>query len=57
MYYNYIRFDSPFEFGAKYQLTVFDTGYYGMTDFGKIPLMIARALLIPPTIKIGRAHV
>ena len=50
MYYNYIRFDSPFEFGAKYQLTVFDTGYYGMTDFGKIPLMIARALLIPPTI-------
>ncbi len=50
MYYNYIRFNSPFEFGAKYQLTVFDTGYYSMTDFGKIPLMIARALLIPPTI-------
>lgn len=27
MYYNAIRFGSPFEFGLKYNLTVFDTGH------------------------------
>ena len=29
MLYNYVRFDSPFEFGQKYQLTVADQSEYG----------------------------
>ncbi|MBO5450642.1 MAG: hypothetical protein J6A11_03760 [Lachnospiraceae bacterium] len=31
MFYNDIRFDSPFEFGARYQLTVSDVRYNKMT--------------------------
>lgn len=31
MIYNYVRFDSPFEFGAKYQLTVSDIRYNTVT--------------------------
>ncbi len=31
MYYNYIRFDSPFEFGATYQLTLNDISYNHLT--------------------------
>ncbi len=31
MYYNYIRFDSPFEFGSIYQLTVCDISSYHVT--------------------------
>lgn len=31
MAYNYVRFDSPFEFGAKYQLTVSDIRYNSVT--------------------------
>ena len=31
MYYNYIRFDSPFQFGQTYQLTVVDQHDYGFT--------------------------
>lgn len=50
MYYNYIRFDSITEFGAKYQLTVYDTSYYHITDFGKIPITLARGILMMPTI-------
>ena len=29
MFYNYVRFDSPFEFGQSYQLTVADQSSYG----------------------------
>ncbi len=29
MLYNYVRFDSPFEFGQSYQLTVADQSHYG----------------------------
>ncbi len=29
MYYNYVRFDSPFEFGQSYQLTMADQTQYG----------------------------
>lgn len=50
MYYNYIRFDSITEFGAKYQLTVYDTSYYHMTDLGKLPITLARGILMMPTI-------
>ena len=50
MYYNYIRFGSVTEFGARYQLTVYDTGYYSAADFGKIPLMFARCFFMFPQI-------
>ena len=50
MYYNYIRFDSITEFGAKYQLTVYDTSYYHMTDLGKLPIAIAQDILMLPHI-------
>lgn len=30
MWYNYIRFENPFEFGQKYQLTVADQSKYGL---------------------------
>ena len=29
MLYNYLRFDSPFEFGQSYQLTITDQSKYG----------------------------
>lgn len=29
MLYNYVRFDSPFEFGQSYQLTITDQSHYG----------------------------
>lgn len=29
MYYNYLRFDSPFEFGQTYQITIADQSMYG----------------------------
>ena len=31
MYYNYLRFDSVFEFGTAYQLTESDIRYNGLT--------------------------
>jgi hypothetical protein len=37
MWYNYIRFDSPFEFGARYQLTLSDTSRYSITQLGRLP--------------------
>ena len=48
MYYNYARFGSVTEFGAKYQLTVYDTGYYHMSDLGKLPIAIARGIFMIP---------
>ncbi|MFQ9515742.1 MAG: hypothetical protein ACLRZ9_07920 [Eubacterium sp.] len=48
MFYNYIRFDSIFEFGAKYQLTVYDTSYYKATDFGKLPVALYKCILALP---------
>lgn len=50
MYYNYIRFGSVTEFGAKYQLTVYDTRYYHLSDWGKIPAALARGIFMLPTI-------
>ncbi len=35
MWYNYVRFDSPFEFGQAYQLTVADQTAYGATFTGE----------------------
>lgn len=48
MYYNYARFGSVAEFGAKYQLTVYDTSYYHMSDLGKLPIALARGLFMIP---------
>lgn len=48
MYYNYVRFDSIFEFGAKYQLTVYDTSYYKITDLGKLPVALYKCILLLP---------
>ena len=50
MYYNYIRFGSITEFGARYQLTVYDTSYYHITDIGKLPVAISKGLLMPPSV-------
>lgn len=36
MYYNYIRFDSPFDFGANYNLTTNDMTHRGF-NLGRIP--------------------
>ncbi len=48
MVYNYVRFDSVFEFGARYQLTVYDTKYYSLFDLGKLPIAIYKGLLELP---------
>lgn len=48
MIYNYVRFDSPFEFGAKYQLTVYDTGAYHFDNFAKIPEVIYQFIFSMP---------
>ena len=50
MYYNYIRFGSITEFGARYQLTVYDTSYYHITDIGKLPVAISKGLLMQPSV-------
>ncbi len=38
--FNYLRFDSPFEFGAKYQLTVADVSTYKFTKELLIPCIV-----------------
>lgn len=50
MYYNYIRFDSPFDFGASYNLTTNDMTSRGF-KFGRIPLGICMYLFNPLTFK------
>ncbi len=51
MYYNYIRFDSVFDFGANYQLTTNDVTKRG-SNLGRIPDGIFMYLLQLPNISI-----
>ncbi len=51
MIYNYVRFDSVFEFGAKYQLTVYDTGFYHFDNLAKIPEVFFQFILSMPSIE------
>ncbi len=48
MYYNYIRFGSPFDFGANYNLTTNDMRYRGWV-WERIPLGVFELLLEPMT--------
>ncbi|MCR5430755.1 MAG: hypothetical protein K6E58_05960 [Eubacterium sp.] len=50
MVYNYMRFDSIFEFGAKYQLTVYDVGTYHLDNFAKIPEMLFQTIFSQPNV-------
>jgi len=52
MYYNYIRFDSIFEFGAKYQLTVFNVPKYIKFSFSRIFRCMLGYIFRPPAIDI-----
>lgn len=45
MYYNYIRFDNPFEFGQSYQLTIADQSQYGNVLSTFSPVSIVNAIL------------
>lgn len=47
MIYNYIRFENPFEFGAKYQLTVVDMGALKSRIFAIPTGIIANIFSIP----------
>lgn len=49
MYYNYIRFNSPFDFGANYQLTTNDVTKRGF-DLGRTGLGFFTYLFQPPVI-------
>ena len=49
MAYNYGRFGSPFDFGVKYQLTLFNTHYYSLADLSKLPVAIYNGLLDMPS--------
>ncbi len=49
MYYNYARFDSPFDFGATYNLTGFDMTHKKF-DMARFPLGIFAYLLQPFTV-------
>ncbi len=40
MWYNYIRFENPFEFGQKYQITVADQSKYGFSLDGETLLRV-----------------
>ena len=50
MYYNYIRFSSPFDFGANYNLTTNDMTHRGFV-FNRIPLGLVLYLFNPVNIK------
>ncbi|GHU82280.1 hypothetical protein AGMMS50284_3900 [Clostridia bacterium] len=48
MIYNYVRFDSFFEFGAAYQLTVSDITKSKAVDLSKLPIMLAQYMWMVP---------
>ncbi len=50
MYYNYIRFSSPFDFGANYNLTTNDMTHRGFV-FDRIPLGLVMYLFNPINIE------
>lgn len=45
MLYNYVRFDSPFEFGQSYQLTIVDQSQYGSVWTRLDPMEIGEKLI------------
>jgi hypothetical protein len=48
-YYNYVRFGSPFEFGAGYNLTRTDYSHYGLS-LARVPPALFAFLFQPPLI-------
>jgi len=50
MAYNYVRFSSPFDFGAAYNLTVADVRTYSFTQFWKLPPGLLAYLSQPPSL-------
>ncbi len=46
MWYNYIRFEDPFEFGQAYQLTVADQSRYGVSLDPKTLLRVIREMAV-----------
>ena len=48
MIYNAVRFDSPFDFGVNYQLTVYNVKYFSIKSIGKLPSVIISGLLQLP---------
>lgn len=51
MWYNYVRFDNPFDFGAGYQLTVVNISALGSRIFA-LPMGIFVNIFMPPTIML-----
>jgi uncharacterized membrane protein len=47
--YNYLRFDNPLEFGARYQLGIIDMIRVGMFHLENVPSMLYFMFLQPPT--------
>ncbi len=54
MVYNYVRFDSPLEFGAKYQFTSFNMQYCMSFSIGKIYAGILEYIFKLPNINLLR---
>lgn len=61
MLYNYLRFDSPFEFGLRYQLTTVDQRLYGLSgkcaDAVYLFNQMVMQLFRPPQLTYGFPHV
>lgn len=53
MWYNYVRFEDPFEFGQRYQLTVADQTQYATTLDGA---MLKRMIWLIARSLVGRPH-
>ena len=53
MLYNVLRFDSPIEFGTKYQLTAFDPGTYEGNKLAYVPPGLWYYLLSPLNLTLG----
>ncbi len=50
MYYNFIRFGSIFEFGARYQLTVYDVNTYSLGNLAKLPTAVYESFFQMPEV-------
>lgn len=52
MFYNYVRFDSPFDFGNAYQLSIIETTEFKITNFQKLFEHGLYYLFNPPSISL-----
>jgi len=52
MYYNYVRYESVFDFGIHYQLTMLDTSQFKITQWDKLFDGIVMYLFNPPDISL-----